>query len=219
MPPRPPLASTVRIELVWAGPNGVKANNIMHALMGTGWDPTVANLNVVAGNVVTALGSTAGNHIMATVCTTWSNTAVNVYDNGGTTENEGAITGAGAGGNSGTSLPPNCASAISWQIPAHYRGGHPRTYLAGLPESDLSIPSGNTWSSAARSAFAAAWQSFLTSFNAGLVSGITEALGNIAYSRNNVPLTTPVFYPFSGGIAHARMDSQRRRLGKEATFG
>jgi hypothetical protein len=218
MPPLPPLADTVKLETTWTGPNGTKAANIMYALMGTGWVVSVPNLTTLANNLITAWNHTGTACLGAFVCPPWGSAQVIATDNGGTTEDSVSVPWTNTNGGNTNPLPPNCAAVISWAIPAHYRGGHPRTYLPGPTNAALQVANGNQWTSSFRSSLAAAAQNFLTSFAAGIVAGAVEQLGTVSHFRNNAPLATPVFYPYTGGTIHGRVDSQRRRLGKESLY-
>jgi hypothetical protein len=42
------------------------------------------------------------------------------------------------------------------------------------------------------------------------------ALGTIRAMSHNVAIT-PTFYPYTEALVHPRLDTQRRRLGKEVT--
>lgn len=218
MPPLPPLANTVKIMTTWSGPNSTKAANIMWALMGSGWTPSTTNLASLAANVAASWNYTGTQALGVYPTTPWAPGTITCTDNGGGTENQAQITFTNASSGNTNPLPPNCAAVVSWQIPAHYRGGHPRTYLPGPTSQGLQTASGNQWSSAFRTGLATAAGNFLTHFNGLTVGASSEALGCIAHHRNGVLLATPVFYPFSGGIIHGRVDSQRRRLGKESLF-
>jgi len=215
MPPRPPLINTCRIVVPWTGPNGTKAANIMHCLMGPGWTPSPSNLQLLAQNVHNSFNSSL---LTAQVGGSWTQGVIACYDNGGTTENQGSFAATLGGAAAGNTLPPNCCTVVSWTIPAHYRGGHPRTYLPGTPESGLTSVGSNQLASSLRTSLATAWGSFLTAFNAALIGTVTEQLISLAYTRGGVALSSPSWYPITGGTIHGRLDSQRRRLGKEAAF-
>lgn len=218
MPPLPPLPNTVKVQFVWAGPNATKANNFYYALMGTGWTPTPANLLAVAEAAFAAFGSISGGGPINLANAAWSLNDCVVYDNGGTTENQAVFSEPQTGQVTGNCLPPNCAAVCSWTIPAHYRGGHPRTYLPGISESALTSPGYNSLATSFRTNLGNAFKAFANAFNAALIGSITEELGTIAHKRLGVLLDPPVFYPYTAGTIHGRLDSQRRRLGKESLF-
>jgi len=218
MPPRPPLANTTKFEVLWAGPNGTKATNIMYALYASPLT-TPTQLGNAASQYFVSLIGTAGGNIPTLYPSSWSIVQVSALDNTGATENVAIQAGPVPGTATGNALPPNCSTAVSWSIPAHYRGGHPRMYLPGVPESAITAPGSNELTSTWRSALSAFGHAFLAEFLATVAGGVAGQLGTIAFHRNNVPLTTPVFYPYSGGAIHGRLDSQRRRLGKESAFG
>jgi hypothetical protein len=65
---------------------------------------------------------------------------------------------------------------------------------------------------------------FLTQVNATTVTGGTISLGTISYFNRTINptppylRTVPVFFPYLGVKIHERLDSQRRRSGKESSF-
>jgi hypothetical protein len=122
-----------------------------------------------------------------------------------------------SGGTSGIGqgLPANIAMAVSWQINRRYRGGHPRTYLVGF--SDPQTTGTTSWDPTVAGAVRTAAAEFIDDVNALTIAstGGTITLGVVHYKANKVVLTPPTFDPFQGAQVHPRIDSQRRRLGKE----
>lgn len=127
---------------------------------------------------------------------------------------EAAVTGSGTGSSIGSSLPANVAACISWTQGVHYRGGHPRTYIGGATSSWMN---GVTQlSSSFMSSLLAAGNSLITAI--GAVSGISDgpaALVCLHRTRGKVQLNPPQAGIVFSAIVHSRIDSQRRRLGKE----
>lgn len=127
---------------------------------------------------------------------------------------EGAHGATVVGGDTGTDLPLSASAVISWQAGRHYRGGHPRTYIYGL-----------TVNSAADN------RSISNAFGTSLDTLANDILSNLAggtYTRSPAPtlvsvhrvqhgviLTTPLVDKITGHVIHPRLDTQRRRLGKE----
>jgi hypothetical protein len=116
------------------------------------------------------------------------------------------------GARGSTSLPANCAIVISWKEAISYRGGHPRTYLPGIP-SDVRADPQHT-NSTFRGQVITAANTFLanvaahtwpTAFGPG-------ALVVIHYSLNDTPLVPPHTGVLLSALADTRIDSQRRRL-------
>jgi hypothetical protein len=215
MAPRPTLANSVKLEANWTGPSGRTATNIMYALFSADVSE-VSQLTTIATNFKNAL-TVASTGILAQLSDAYELASVRAIDNSGETEN--AVTGVvgTAGGVSQAALSPNVAATISWTIAAHYRGGHPRMYLPGAPVNAVTAAGSGTWTSTFRDALSAAGSAFLTSFNEALVGSITEQIGTISFFRNKVARVPPVFYPYEEASVYSRLDSQRRRLGKENT--
>jgi hypothetical protein len=127
-----------------------------------------------------------------------------------------------AGQDSGLSTPANCALVVSWKSSAHYRGGHPRTYLCGIVQDRLA--DSRSWTAQTIADFDAAGTYFRNYVNAiGLAGshGVTFGFLNVYQPKGSTvkpPLyrDPPVFHAITGHAVHPRADSQRRRLGREA---
>lgn len=126
-----------------------------------------------------------------------------------------------SGQDSGVVLPSNVALVISWKASVYYRGGHPRTYLPGLVQDRLA--DSRSWSAQTIADFNAAAQQFRSTVQGSTPIGVTNvtfgylqqfaAGGSLKVPREY--LTPPVFHPIVGWAVHPRVDSQRRRLGRE----
>lgn len=115
----------------------------------------------------------------------------------------------------GTALPANIAVGISWRQALSYRGGHPRTYLCGANTEHLDDVTRLT--GVAQGQFSTAANAFLTGVNAitgGATIGDTE-LGTVSFVVDGDWRTTPIFLPYLSGSVDLRIDSQRRRLGRD----
>lgn len=136
---------------------------------------------------------------------------------------ESVVVSPAAGQDSGVGLPANVALVVSWSSNAHIRGGHPRTYLAGIVNDR--IATGKSWSQQTIADFQAAASNFRQGVNNILLPiGGDVTLGYLQrFPRRGslqVPpiyLDPPIFWPFTGVSVHSRIDSQRRRLGRETT--
>lgn len=120
----------------------------------------------------------------------------------------------GVGTASGTALPASVAACLSWSQGVHYRGGHPRTYIMGL--STVDIASANTLTGSYMSSLQAAGNTLITNISA--ISGIgggPAALCCLHRTLGKVTLNPPQAGIIFGASVFARIDSQRRRLGKE----
>ncbi len=62
--------------------------------------------------------------------------------------------------NANTSLPSGLAMVIKDRIARRYRGGHPKTYLPGIPNANL--VGGNQWSAGGMAGVLAAWNLWIS---------------------------------------------------------
>lgn len=124
-----------------------------------------------------------------------------------------------AGTRAGTAMPSQVACVISWHVNFRYRGGHCRTYLPAGVLAD--VTSGHLWTSA----FILAANNAATGF-LGDVADITStshdfALIMLSYyfkppgGTAGTLRTVPEAFPVESGHVRSRVDTQRRRLGKE----
>lgn len=120
-------------------------------------------------------------------------------------------------------LPANSAVVSSWIIARRVKGGHPRTYWAGVCNTQLANGFGPALTSAAQTAWGTAANGFLTRINAlTLPSGDHPQLVCLSYyDKATVPIpphlrTAPAVYTITSTAVHGRVDSQRKRLGREA---
>jgi hypothetical protein len=132
---------------------------------------------------------------------------------GGVLQSVYGMTGSGTGG--GILADNAAAKVISWSSTVYWRGGKPRTYLAGVQTADIRSGTANELATAEMTSMGTAGSGFRTAINAlttGTITGTT--IGFVSFSSGNVPRTTPIFYPFTGCVIHPRLATQRRRLGK-----
>lgn len=181
-------------------------------LTGSG-EITVSELNALAA----AAYAPYKNRLMTALATTCElqKAQVFLYSAGDVLEGtHGEITAGGT--TSSYNVPASVSACISWQIAPSYRGGHPRTYLAGIPSSGIASVNSFT------STYLTGLDSRATDFHnelesiTGISSGIsTVEHGVMSFVRNNDWRTPPVFYRISGHTVDVRIDTQRRRLGRD----
>jgi hypothetical protein len=124
---------------------------------------------------------------------------------------DGSDTGSGTA--AGSTVGAMMAYLINWSIAGTYRGGHPRTYLSGVEDTDLLTS--RTMSTTKRNALTTAAGNFLADVNALTPSGFSAvALGTIRFFRANSALAPPVFEPYLAGSCAQLYASQRRRMGR-----
>lgn len=141
----------------------------------------------------------------------WNDGAGGVVDGAFATPHVGTFT--------GEAVPMSVAMVISWRVAVRYRGGHPRSYLAGL--ADAARQDEVSWNSTNVSAFSSQAANFLDDINALSPAPFTSvSLGVLRQFANGgseakppVFLNPPVFRPFTSALAKPGLGSQRRRFG------
>lgn len=122
----------------------------------------------------------------------------------------------GSGTGSASVLPANVAMCISWKVGPRYRGGHPRTYLAGI-DADTQEDATSFIGTEVATAQADA-NDFLAGVNAINRGDFTDAhLGTVSFVLDNEWRTPPIFrdYVPDATTVDTRIDSMRRRLGRD----
>lgn len=206
MPSMPPVAQVLKV--IVKGQQDQPFNNIFH-LQYSGLAPNASDLNTMAGtilaNYTSAFASLLNTAVAIQQCT--------LVDLTSATAAEGEATTTTAGTRAGPNFPANVAAVLSWTINLRYRGGHPRTYLPAGIMTDLS--GFTTWSPAFVTELDAAAGTFRTSMNALTTGATTYKLCIVSYSSNNAPRPQPLPFQIQGHSVDNRVDSQRRRLGKD----
>jgi hypothetical protein len=105
------------------------------------------------------------------------------------------------------------ALCLSWSITDRYRGGHPRTYLPGINGAD--VTGGRLLTTAGHTAYLNAAAAFLTNMNAIAAGASSWQMCCVRYFSQHMLLANPLVRVIGGQSVHGRIDTQRRRLGKE----
>jgi hypothetical protein len=211
--PLPDVAGVVKIRLLGTSQGGSKWANIMHAKVTGTIDTTGLNTaaTAIGGYWLTRFGLLVG---MNTTLTT-----VELTDLTTRSAAQGSSTVGWQGSGAGQLAPASVAACLTLKVPNRYRGGHPRMYVPSVLLSN--IANGTVWASGAAAAYQAAGRGFRTDINAIIVGGTTWQLCAVSYykSVNGQPLykTPPEVYIVSDVIVHSRIDSMRRRTGKEVS--
>lgn len=212
--PLPDMAQIVQYSIKGSH-NGVAWANTGY-LQYTGTAPTVADLATIA----TGIG-TAWNTNFAPVChANVTQDAVRLQDMTNRASSINEVTGmAHAGTRTGTDDANNICCVVSWQINRRYKGGHPRWYVPAGVVADYT--SGRLWTTAFTTAMNNAATAMRTAMNALTSGGATYKMVSMELYRKN-PATglpayvvPPVPYTVQGNKVHGRVDTQRRRLGRE----
>jgi hypothetical protein len=119
-----------------------------------------------------------------------------------------------SGSDAGVVLSQGSAAVLSWNIALRYRGGHPRTYVCGLTQTY--IGTAKTISTSGISTLQSMAAAIVTELgSASWTRSPAPTLVCVGRIRAKVQLASPIVSPITGYQVHARLDSQRRRLGKE----
>lgn len=115
------------------------------------------------------------------------------------------------GGTGGGDFPAGVALVASWKEGISYKGGHARSYFAGIPRSGGSDPQHVT------GAYATALQTAANAFIASIPVATWPAawdvpvLSVVHYVLHKVVQDPPRVLPILSAIVNTRFDSQRRR--------
>jgi hypothetical protein len=188
--------------------------NVMYLKYSTS-APSVAELNTLSGLVMSAWTT----NIKPVLLTSMALNFVDLQDVSSRTGSYYQNTTGGTGSVTVVnSLPSSIAMAISLKVAKRYRGGHGRVYMCGFNIAD--VVGGNNWAAARLNAVNTAWTNYITASNAFTAGSntYTAVVGSFYThdaSKNQIFKTPPETYPIIGVSVHSRVDTQRRRLGKE----
>ena len=112
-------------------------------------------------------------------------------------------------------MPASVALVVSFKIGRRYKGGHPRMYLCGQSTTNLN---GQTqWASTWITSVSTAMETWRNALNALTYTSMpTLQLVNLSYYTNKALRPAPTFDAITAVQVHTRVDTVRRRLGKEA---
>jgi len=220
----PPINHGVKVTYVGDN-NGAPWMNTMHYTY-TGADVTQAQLFTFNTALQTAWGANLASVVNTAAHLTKINTIDLTSDHAATAYSTFSPI-AGTRAPTGTSvLPTSACCVVSENVQLRYRGGHPRIYAPFGIASDVST--GRFWTTTAQTAFQTAVNSWFSAIGSVTSGSNTYTLQLISYYSGSVkgsepggrlPVLRPAPLPFpiTGLSIHGRMDTQRRRLGKEST--
>lgn len=214
VPAPPVLPSSGRVAI--SGTFGPALwSNIFHYKTVESGTPTAADLADLNADLLTGFGV----EFAPNLSTNWSTVQIeNVYYPVAGGELVSALSAAHVGTDSGVDLPAAAAMVINWQIPSHYRGGHPRTYLCGLVQDRMQ--DSQDWSAATISDFETAAAAWLAAFNthttthfSSVTMGTLRRFANGGSETKPDPtyLNPPVFYAIASSSVRVKIGNQRRR--------
>lgn len=195
-------------------PGGANWANVFWVQIGGGAAPGLSDADVlqIADQLKTRYNTNVAPVIADDVTITLTK-AIYYQPDGTATAQEEVLTDAGT--KSGTTIADQCCVALSWKIAAAYRGGKPRSYLPGVIAGDLLDPA--HIDATPVTDYETAGGDFLTAVNADHISGSSyaQALGTVSFFTANAPRAVGIFRAYTGVTVHNRLDTMRRRLGRE----
>jgi hypothetical protein len=208
MPPLPNAPNIVKVRLVGTNQTTIW-NNILH-LQYTGPAPSVADCQTVADAVMSAWGAS----IKALVNVNADLERVDIVDLTSATTSEGSSSLVPIiGTRVGTDLAAQVAGVVSWSANLRYRGGHPRNYMPIGVTAD--VVGGKSWITAFQTEALAGARAFRTALNAVVHGTTTYKLVMLSYRTAHALRPTPLPITIQDAKFHGRLDTQRKRLGKE----
>ena len=215
--PAAPNGIQVRMSYEYAGYQWT-AKNLFWLQASTPGPYSNTDLTTVATGIAGTSSTTGWQPFLQLLTPSIALVRIDASDLTGLSSNSGAWTGTKAGTATGTGIASNVAAVISWQIAARYRGGKPRTYLPGVANNFLGGAGYNIWTTAFVTAAQAAAVEVLASINAILTPSFSVTMGVYSFYTGHALRPTPIFRPYTGAKVHERVDSQRRRSGKESSY-
>jgi hypothetical protein len=220
MPALPPVANTLKVSLVGTLGSDVDVVNIIHFTYSGA--TTTASLDTLATTVESAYNT----HVLPIIHESYLLEECHIADLTSDISPVGESIVTHGGAVSGASTPAEVAAVVRRHIPRRYRGGHPKVYVAGIPQADMATP--QTWTSGFLSAMQAAWTAFeaeciaspptpITDLTSAVVSyyqGFTVVTNPITGRARNVPklrVAGPVVFGVDEFNVNPKIASQRRR--------
>lgn len=213
---KPPLPGLVKLVFRYQNPTAspaLFAANVLHGRWLSNTNHPVVDLQTLDA-YVHGLWNTNVWHLMSENWSLLSTTAQSLGGDGF----EDTYFQTFAGGSVYQACMPQCAVAISWKSGITARGGRARTYVPSVPQNWLTTIAGSALLSANTTALNTAAQTFMNTLNVHTIGGDSLELGVPSYYSQCRLRATPLFYSFYSSAVHDRLDSQRRRSGKESSF-
>lgn len=212
---KPFLAGLVKIVFTYQsnGTPSAKAANILHGQ----WLSKTNHPAVDLASAATFINTTWNSTLWALMGGGWFLQGCQVISLGGDGL-EGVQTSNIAGGSGLVNFPPQVAVCVSWKSGIVARGGRARTYLPGVPQNAVTTPNNAALTSVFTSSIKTQAENFMNDVNIHTIGGDSIEVGVPSYYNKCALRPVPLFFPFFDALVHERLDSQRRRSGKEAIF-
>lgn len=219
MPPLPPVASVIRVDLIMAvGSDNNARDRIFFRFTGPG--PTTADLTTLSTTIANAWGT----NLAPLVGPITVLTGLNITDLTSASGAQVVTTQNKPGTRAGSNMTAGISVVVKFKINRRYRGGHPRFYFPGGVVGDLATP--QTWTAGYTTAVASGFQAFITASilspptnlgalqheNVSYFSGFTNKTFPSGRTKA-VPTVrvTPVKDDIVSYSANPKLGSQRRR--------
>lgn len=205
-----PVAGVARC--VFAGISGGQPIiNVMHVQNGGPGGPAYTQSAI--DQLATSLASLYTGNLMPLVNNNYAAVGVTCTDLSSDLGVVGVAPMTGTGTNSGSGTTNGTAVVISWKIARHYRGGHPRTYLPAPASANITNPTSflGTYVTTVNNAATA----FRTAVNALIIASNTQRLCTVHRISGGAELPVPTVDVIIGNSVDTRIDTQRRRLGRD----
>jgi len=189
--------------------------NVFYAVITT-FDPD--HLQDVAALCADAIANLFGaSHIATKLADDWQLETTRVRFRDSTDSVYRATIASAVGGTGGaTGEPAQVSYLIDWQTGDPRKGGKPRTYLVGVPDSAMTdsvrVDGGIR---ADMNAMLVDWIEANLTRTHGTASGIV--FGEMSFVNAKADRTTPLFYPFIAGTVSPEVATQRRRVNRLRT--
>jgi hypothetical protein len=208
MAPLPPAENILRVS-VRGNNSGPAWANVFHVEMETG-SPSTDDLNTFCEDFAGAYHTNLMPHLENELALT----DVVATDLTANDAPQGSWSGLYNGGYAGQPYPAQVSVCISWKQALRFRGGHPRTYLAAIPLA--SGADNHNLNATYKGYYLAGASAFRAAVNALNIGAQSVQLVMLSYYHNKALRPTPLPYALTGEAVHGRLDTQRRRLGREA---
>lgn len=203
----PSVANVVLVKT--KGTIGGTPWNCLFHLQYTGPAPAVADLTAIGTTINSAVTTNIGPLMGA--ATTFA--GVDLADLTNPAAAQASVATSFNGARTGGNLVASAACVVSWNINVRYRGGHPRTYWPIGTVTDLATA--RTWTTTFQTLVTTNNRALRTAFNNLNHGTTTYKMVTVSFRSNNLPRPMPLPFTVNDAQVHGRVDTQRRRLGKE----
>jgi hypothetical protein len=206
--PHPPVPGVAKV--IFHGTlDSVNVANVVHVSYGGSGPLTQTEADLISSGMrsnwqSTVVAHVGSNYQLGNVETVDLSTVLGVVGNQG---------GSSAGAGAAPFEAANVALCVTWKIARHYRGGRPRTYICGIVVGNRA--NANTWTAGTVTNWTTYFTAFKSTVAAMSIPTRTMALVCVHYRVNKTDQDPPLVDPITGVTVDDRVDSQRRRLGRD----